>query len=54
MSRRKYTKLSELTASEGLERFRRNDSLVHRKLLSYLPFMITTKQAEETAGFLPS
>lgn len=54
MSRRKYTKLSELTASEGLERFRRNDSLVHRKLLSYLPFMIATKQAEETAGFLPS
>ncbi|MBQ1791330.1 MAG: hypothetical protein II008_14220 [Oscillospiraceae bacterium] len=45
MSRRKYTKLSELTASEGLERFRRNDSLVHRKLLSYLPFMITTNLA---------
>ncbi len=45
MSRRKYTKLSELTASEGLERFRRNDSLVHRKLLSYLPFMIATNLA---------
>ena len=34
-----------VSTSEGLERFHRNDSLVHRKLLSYLPFMITTNLA---------
>ena len=45
MSRRKNIKLNKITASEGLERFRRNDSLVHIKLLSYLPFMIATNLA---------
>ena len=45
MSRRKNIKLNKITASEGLEGFRRNDSLVHIKLLSYLPFMIATNLA---------
>ena len=50
MSRRKHIKLNKITASEGLERFRRNNSLVHIKLLSYLPFMLTITEAAEYFG----
>ena len=45
MSIGKYKKINEAAASEGLEQFRRDDSLVHHKLLSYLPFMIATNLA---------